>query len=140
MIRRVPCAALRDDPPRPLRATSHAPTRGADSQARARAQLASLLEDELTLAPARVLALAARELGRFRGASSVELCVHPDDRALFESAAELAQEHGIERLAVHADDTITRGGCTISSERGELDARVETRVARMLALLEGARP
>lgn len=99
----------------------------------------ALLWDELTLAPARVYALAARELARFRGAAAVELRVHPDDLALCEGARELARELEIERLTVAADSAITRGGCTITSERGELDARVETRIERMLALLEGAR-
>jgi flagellar biosynthesis/type III secretory pathway protein FliH len=116
-----------------------APAREHGASARNRARLASLLMDELTLAPARVVALAARELTRFRGARAVELCVHPDELALFKGATELARECEIERLTVLADEAITRGGCTISSERGELDARIETRIERMLALLEGVR-
>lgn len=115
------------------------PTATAEER-RAREQLAALLHDELTLCPQRVRALCLRELSRFRGAASVVLTVHPDDVASLEPSASVCAEFELFRLEIRPDATLTRGGCTIASDSGEVDARIETRIARMLSLLYGEQP
>jgi flagellar biosynthesis/type III secretory pathway protein FliH len=67
-------------------------------------------------------------LERVRRASRVRVRVHPSDAAqLIELEAEVVE-----------DPSITRGGCVVESELGEVDARLEVRLDA-LARAIGAR-
>jgi len=136
VIRRIPAAEAALDPARALFA-SRAPSepRSPSFRALAQAQLSELLSDELTLAPERIARLVERELTRLRGAREVRLELHPDDLVLLPAPAELAARFELAQLTLAPAVELTRGGCIVGSERGEIDARIETRVARMLALL-----
>ena len=84
-------------------------------------------------------ALLDRELARVRAAHTVCVYVHPEDLGLLESAAVLearAELDGV--LTLVADAGLSRGGCVVESNVGDVDARLETRVERVrAALLEG---
>jgi flagellar assembly protein FliH len=89
--------------------------------------------------------LIARQLARVRRAQGIVLKVHPLDAAwLQQHATELSQRAELEgQLELRADATIARGGCLIESTLGEVDARIETRIAelaRVLGLHDNPRP
>lgn len=98
--------------------------------------LVALLGQELRLAPEHIRELVEHELQRVRLARRIQLCVHPADLALIESP-ETLRERGVLRgsLTLTADPAIERGGCLLRTDLGEIDARLETRLALALALL-----
>jgi len=63
----------------------------------------------------------------------VTICVHPEDHATLEHfRPELVREfHGMEDVTFTAKDTIVRGGCHIQTQRGELDATMETQIEQI---------
>ncbi len=97
--------------------------------------LVAFLDEELALAPERIRGLVDRELARFHGAHEVTVCAHPDDLALL-APAELGARHGLAApVTLQGDASLRRGGCLIRAASGEVDARVETRIERVLAAL-----
>jgi flagellar assembly protein FliH len=61
--------------------------------------------------------------------------VHPDDHALVaDGASEALMARGARLLA---DATVQRGGCTIDSDVGAIDASIETRWSQAAAALGG---
>ena len=66
--------------------------------------------------------------------------VHPDDLAVVQEHRPLflANVHGLKEISVEADKNVSRGGCVIESDMGEVDASVETRLAGIEAQLQGA--
>lgn len=101
---------------------------------------AELMGSTLQAEPEKILGLLAPHLTRMQRAAQLVLRVHPDDadwlaqheRALKE-LCELSQLEG--SLELRPDPTLTRGGCCIESNLGDLDARVETRLALLAAAL-----
>jgi flagellar biosynthesis/type III secretory pathway protein FliH len=87
--------------------------------------------------PAYVAALVEPLLACVRRAQRVILCLHPEDAAALEPRLlELrarAEFEGV--LEIVRDDSVARGGCTIESELGELDARVSTRLGEIARAL-----
>lgn len=66
-------------------------------------------------------------------ARHIRLAVHPDDVALVEQgAAEVIAARGVR---VAAAPEIERGGCSVESDLGEVDARIETRWTQAAAAL-----
>jgi type III secretion system HrpE/YscL family protein len=98
-----------------------------------------ILGEELTLAPERIAAMVAEVLGRARRAADVTVTVHPDDaKTLRRMQDQLLERAGRPaRFAIVEDPAITRGGCTVKTDLGELDARIEVQLealARALGL------
>ncbi len=151
MIRRIPAAqaAGRAEPflaaPVAARETTaggvDARTGTPDDDARRRAAVARaltlLLSEELRLAPEQIERVLSRELTRVRQAREIVVHVHPEDLALLRAPEHYA--HALElagTLKLEADAALSRGGCTLSSNLGEIDARLETRLGLVLVLLE----
>jgi type III secretion system HrpE/YscL family protein len=76
--------------------------------------------------------LVAEKLERVRSSGRITVRVHPDDEA------RLRQERG--RLVSHIDDvplhfeadpSLNRGDCILETDRGRLDARIETQLDEM---------
>jgi flagellar assembly protein FliH len=66
-------------------------------------------------------------------ARHIVVCVHPDDHALVaQGAAEVLQARGARLLA---DPSVVRGGCTIDSDVGAIDATVEARWSQAASTL-----
>ena len=75
-----------------------------------------------------------RELLRFAGARSLQIHLHPSDADLLESHETFLR--GLSQgLRLVRDPEVTPGGSILSSERGTLDARVETKLDLLLAVL-----
>ncbi|MBI5781098.1 MAG: flagellar assembly protein FliH [Rhodocyclales bacterium] len=96
-----------------------------------------VLQDELRIAPERIVVLVRRLLEE-EGAMHVTIRLHPEDLPLIREALEAELARGGHWLV--ADAAIARGGCLIESDSRVLDATVPTRWRRLVASLwpEGA--
>lgn len=84
--------------------------------------------DAVATEPERVRAVVEEATARLARAGRVVVRVHPDDLAALDGVR-------AERIA---DPSLGRGDCVVESDLGDVDARVETRVERVLRALEGA--
>ncbi|MEZ4339423.1 MAG: FliH/SctL family protein [Sandaracinaceae bacterium] len=87
-----------------------------------------IVGDALAAEPERVRAMVERATARVARARRTTVRVHPDDLALVESLP----------ATCVADASLTRGDCVVESDLGDVDGRVETQIARLLAALGGA--
>lgn len=78
-----------------------------------------IVGDALEADPEHLRVLVDDALGRMRRASRIRVRVHPDDAAAL---------HPPLPAEVLCDPTLTRGGCVVESELGEVDARLEVRL------------
>ncbi len=95
-----------------------------------------LLRTALELRPDLVRAIIADVLDRVRSAKAVTVRVHPSD----EADALATAEGAVRAIRIVTDETLTRGGCVVSSELGTIDATVETRLVRLREALQGVPP
>lgn len=149
MIRRIPRALLTDEPALSLGAVAlqgwldasraAQPAHG-DELARLRRALEALFDAELALKPEHIHAIVERALLTVRRAATIELRVHPEDLALLAEARSYRAHLDLTgELVVVADDAVERGGCMVTSNLGELDARRTTRIdAAAELMLRGA--
>jgi len=98
---------------------------------------AELVGRTLHADPEPILALLAPQLARVRRAQSIVLKLHPLDAAWLERNLTKLHAHAeLEgQLELRPDATIARGGCMIESTLGEIDARIETRIAELARAL-----
>jgi flagellar assembly protein FliH len=90
--------------------------------------------------PEAVLGVIAGSLRRATVRDHLVLEVNPDD---FELVHDLADElasrvGGVRRLDVVAERRVTRGGCVVRTEEGEIDARIEQQLDRAREVVEQA--
>lgn len=100
-----------------------------------------LLGVTLNSEPEKILALLKPHLARMRRAQRLVLRLHPDDAAWLqahpEPLDELREQHTLaSSLELRSDPTITRGGCVVESNIGDLDARIETRLTLLASALD----
>jgi len=83
--------------------------------------------------PETVRSVLQELLPRAAGAQEVIIRLHPEDLAALQGAAgDLSGlVNGGTQVAWVADERIGRGGCVVDTERGQLDARIETRLGRL---------
>lgn len=97
---------------------------------------ARIVRRESSLGPDTVRELLRETLPRINGVSQVTISVHPDDlTALHDDLAALTALAGRAQVRWEADASVRRGGCFIQTERGGVDATLETRVARLVESL-----
>lgn len=97
-----------------------------------------LLDEALALQPERVNRIVASCLRRATAAHRMEIRVHPNDQPLVEAALpRLSPLTDAELLVVQSDAAVSRGGCVIASEHGELDGQLQTQLEAILRALEG---
>jgi flagellar assembly protein FliH len=86
----------------------------------------------IDVAPERVLDVAAVALRRIRDRQHVTLVVNPADLELVSSSVTQLQSQlgGIEHLNVQSDRRVGRGGVLARTDEGEIDATLETQLAR----------
>jgi flagellar assembly protein FliH len=124
----------------PARVASDAPAESSSTESQRTAlscALVMLLSEELRLAPEHIQQVLARELLRVRRASWLVVRVHPEDLALLKAPEHYVATLELEgKLALCADETISRGGCVLVSNLGEVDAQLETRLSLALTLLK----
>jgi flagellar assembly protein FliH len=88
--------------------------------------------------PEAVLGVIAGALRRATVRDHLVLEVNPDD---FELVHDLAEElanrvGGVRRLDVVAERRVSRGGCVVRTEEGEIDARIEQQLDRAREVVE----
>jgi flagellar assembly protein FliH len=98
-----------------------------------------VLRTELDTRPVLVQAVATEALNAvLMSARQVLVRVHPDDLPLVaEGAGEALQARGAQ---LQADPNIQRGGCSVESDAGTIDATIENRWARAVQSLGHAQP
>jgi flagellar assembly protein FliH len=86
----------------------------------------------IDVAPERIVDIAAVALRRIRDRQHVTLVVNPADLELMSDALTRLQSElgGIEHLNVQSDRRIGRGGVLARTDEGEIDASIETQLAR----------
>jgi flagellar biosynthesis/type III secretory pathway protein FliH len=100
-----------------------------------------LLGSALSSEPDKIVPLLKPHLVRMRRAQRLVLHLHPDDANWLQehpaALTELREQHTLaSSLELRSDSNITRGGCVVESNIGELDARVETRLSLLAAALD----
>lgn len=100
---------------------------------------ARILRRESSLGADTVRELLRETLPRTGGTKNITITVHPNDLTALEQDAPQIAAMGDGRAKIHwaADEAITPGGCVVETERGGIDATVETRVARIVESLLG---
>ena len=92
-----------------------------------------ILHLKLSAHPEGVVSLMQEVLEMVTGESQVSIHIHPDDASLLEEQDidlnSLFRSSG--GVRVQADESITRGGCFVRTEHGEIDARLETQLGRL---------
>jgi flagellar assembly protein FliH len=91
----------------------------------------------LEVEPERVLDVVRGALRRLAERRRVTVLVHPDDLELVRgAAASFAGElGGIEHCEVQAERRLARGGAVVRTDEGQVDASVETQLARARELV-----
>jgi len=89
-----------------------------------------LVGEELAVSPDRIASIVGDVLARARRASSAVVCVNPVDAEALRrlSDAVVARAGGALHFSIEQDPEITRGGCVVRTNLGELDARVEVQL------------
>jgi flagellar assembly protein FliH len=86
----------------------------------------------IAVAPERIIDVAGVALRRIRDRQHVTLVVNPADLELMSGAVAQLQSQlgGIERINVQSDRRVSRGGVLARTDEGEIDASIETQLAR----------
>jgi flagellar biosynthesis/type III secretory pathway protein FliH len=107
--------------------------------------LALLLAEKVTAAaiavdPALVLEAVRGALRGIVERERVTVLVHPDDLEFVRTAMDdlRASLGGIEHCEVQAERRVARGGAVVRTPEGDVDARVETKLARAREAVESA--
>ncbi|REJ32951.1 MAG: hypothetical protein DIU83_07480 [Bacillota bacterium] len=100
---------------------------------------ARIVRRESALGPDTVRTLLRETLPRTGGATNIRIVLHPEDLAVLEQdARQLASlTDGRAGVSWEADERVARGGCHVETERGGIDASVETRVRRIVEAMIG---
>lgn len=88
--------------------------------------------------PERVVDVVRGALRRLVERDRVTILVNPDDMELVRAASEglVAELGGMEHCDVQAERRVTRGGAVVRTLEGEVDATLETKLARVREVLE----
>lgn len=107
----------------------------------------AVVKRDIELHPEAVLAQVESALGMVVRPSRVRLSVHPEDRPLIESALPglLARYSNATHIDVAEDPGATRGSCFVRMAGGEIDARIEVQLDRIVRAIlptaqDGAAP
>ena len=91
---------------------------------------------ELRTDPAQIIAVM-RETVALLPASARQVCVylHPEDATLIRE--HLAAPGGDRAWSIAEDPMLSRGGCRVTTDTAQIDARVETRIASIASAMLG---
>lgn len=101
------------------------------------AQLAVAIAEKILVAavdvqPERVAAVVAGALRGLLDAERIVVCVHPDDIELVRAAG---IAHTDAHIEIHGELRVPRGGALVRTSVGEVDARLETKLAAVRDLV-----
>jgi type III secretion system HrpE/YscL family protein len=91
---------------------------------------ANIVGQHIAVSPDAALQIASNAMQEAITGDSVTLTVHPDDvEVLTRSLEDLRKIAGGASVAIEADKKISRGGCLVRTEFGEVDATIEALLA-----------
>lgn len=82
--------------------------------------------------PERVIDVVRGALRGLLDSDRIVVCVHPDDVELLRLAG---QEQGGPQIEIFGERRVARGGALVRTSTGEIDARIETKLAAVQALV-----
>jgi flagellar assembly protein FliH len=98
----------------------------------------TLLGEELSLNPERILSIVRRALDQVTSSSEVTVRLNPEDASLLRGHPALQDPVFSPNVHVMSDETIEPGGCRLESEQGEVDATVGARAELLRECLDDA--
>ncbi|MFZ2987875.1 FliH/SctL family protein [Ideonella sp.] len=94
-----------------------------------------IVRSEITQRPACMAQVAQEAVAAVMlSAKHLRLRLHPDDLSLVEQGAGDALK--ARAVILQADQSLSRGGCVVESDLGQVDARIESRWARAAAVFD----
>lgn len=103
----------------------------------------SVISEEISVTPEYVQKIALKALQESVVGDAVTFVVHPEDEKTLKSATgQFKRVAEGAAMSVETDDSLTRGGCIVRTEFGEVDASIETlltTIAQRLGLDEDAK-
>lgn len=98
-----------------------------------------VVKREIVLDDQLVLRQINEAVKRVVGIERIKIRINPRDEELVRAYRTniLATTDAVRELAIEADETITRGGCVIESDSGNVDALIATQSERIYAALLG---
>lgn len=95
-----------------------------------------LIRREIKHEPGEIVAVVREAVKALPSAvQKVTVNLHPEDAVLIRSALKL--EEGLQSWHLQENPLISRGGCTVETEVSRIDARLETRLAAVVANVLG---
>lgn len=95
-----------------------------------------LVRRELRIDPAQVIAVVRDTVGLLPMAQrNVRVYLHPEDARLIRER--LAEPQNERAWSIIEDPVMARGGCRVTTDTSQIDARLETRLAAVFAQLMG---
>jgi flagellar assembly protein FliH len=96
-----------------------------------------LVRRELRIDPTQVIAIIRETVALLpASARNVRVHLHPDDAALVREV--LAEPQSERAWSVVEDPVTSRGGCRVTTETAQIDARLETRLGEVIAQVLGS--
>jgi flagellar assembly protein FliH len=95
-----------------------------------------LVRRELRMDPAQVIAVIRESVGLLPAATrDVRVHLHPEDAAVVRE--KLATPGGERAWSIVEDPVMTRGGCRVTTDTAQIDARLETRIGTVISAVLG---
>lgn len=95
-----------------------------------------LVRRELKADPGQIIAVIRETVGLLPVATrDVRVHLHPEDAALVRE--KLAAPHAERAWTIIEDPVLTRGGCRVTTDTAQIDARVETRLGAVMSAMLG---
>lgn len=95
-----------------------------------------LVRRELRIEPAQVIAIIRETVALLpASARDIRVHLHPEDAAVIRE--KLATPTGERVWTIAEDPVMSRGGCRVTTETAQIDARLETRIAGVVSALLG---
>ncbi len=95
-----------------------------------------LVRRELRIEPAQVIAIIRETVALLpASARDIRVHLHPEDAAVIRE--KLATPTGERVWTIAEDPVMSRGGCRVTTETAQIDARLETRIASVVSALLG---
>lgn len=95
-----------------------------------------LVRRELRIEPAQVIAIIRETVALLpASARDVRVHLHPEDAAVVRE--KLAEPAGERAWTIAEDPVMSRGGCRVTTETAQIDARLETRIGSVVSALLG---
>ena len=95
-----------------------------------------LVRRELRMDPAQVIAVIRESVGLLPAAArDVRVHLHPEDAAVVRE--KLATPGGERAWTIVEDPVMSRGGCRVTTDTAQIDARLETRIGTVISAVLG---